>query len=78
MKLNLDESVCTGHGLCYSLAPYFFEDDEQGYGHVIGDGVVPDKQLGEARTAVANCPEKAISFVDDLNPSLALNEETTS
>ena len=35
-------------------------------------------QLAEARTAVANCPEKAISFVDDLNLSLALNEETTS
>jgi|KBSSwiStaDraftv2_1062776.scaffolds.fasta_scaffold334154_2 ferredoxin len=78
MKLNIDGDACTGHGLCYSLAPQFFEDDEQGYGHVIGDGVVPNNQLAEARTAVANCPEKAISFVDDLNLSLALNEETTS
>ena len=65
MKLNIDGDACTGHGLCYSLAPQFFEDDEQGYGHVFGDGVIPDNQLAEARAAVANCPEKAISFIDD-------------
>ncbi len=65
MKLNLDSAACTGHGLCYSLAPHLFEDDDQGYGHVVGDGVVPDTQLAEARSAVANCPERAISFVDD-------------
>jgi len=78
MKLRIDSAACTGHGLCYSLAPHFFEDDDQGYGHVVGDGVVPANQLAEARSAVANCPEKAIGFIDDSHPSLALNEETTS
>ncbi|BBZ70747.1 ferredoxin [Mycobacterium paraseoulense] len=64
MKLRID-SACTGHGLCYSLASRLFKDDDQGYGHVLGDGVVPEGLLAEARSAVANCPERAISLGED-------------
>jgi ferredoxin len=53
-----------GHGMCYSLAPNVFTDDDEGYGHVVGDGEVPPAQIDEARHGAANCPEGAIT-VDD-------------
>jgi len=53
-----------GHGICYALAPNVFEDDDQGYGHVIGDGQVPQEQAEAARNGAANCPEGAISVTE--------------
>jgi ferredoxin len=67
MKLSLDDSVCTGHGLCYANAPGLFVDDDQGYGHVIDDGVVTEGKHQEARQAVGICPEGAISLNEQEN-----------
>jgi ferredoxin len=39
-----------------------FGDDDEGYGMVLGDGVVPPDLEREARLAVANCPEQAIEL----------------
>jgi ferredoxin len=54
--------------MCYSLAPNVFTDDDQGYGHVIGEGIgegqVPPAQAEEARNGAANCPEGAISVTE--------------
>ena len=62
MKLQIDPAVCQGHGRCYDLAPDLFGDDDEGFGQVLGDGIVtPDKEH-EARLAVANCPERAIAL----------------
>ncbi len=61
MRVAIDSSRCTGHGLCYVYAPTVFTDDDQGYGQVVGGGVVPDGDLDSARHALANCPEGAIS-----------------
>ena len=60
MKLRIDPERCQGHGRCYDLAPDLFGDDDEGYGKVLGDGVVPAGREDEARRAVANCPEGAI------------------
>ena len=60
MKVQIDPAVCQGHGRCYDLAPDLFGDDEEGYGQVLGDGVVPPGYQDSARRAVANCPERAI------------------
>lgn len=60
MKVAIDANSCAGHGLCYVYAPSVFTDDEHGYGHVIGDGTVAPEEADAARTAVANCPERAI------------------
>jgi ferredoxin len=60
MKVAIDSGICAGHGLCYMHAPNVFTDDDQGYGTVIGDGVVPPEEAEAARGAVANCPERAI------------------
>lgn len=60
MKLTIDAGKCQGHGRCYDLAPDLFEDDDEGYGLVRGDGVVPADQEDDARRAAANCPEGAV------------------
>jgi ferredoxin len=65
VKLRIDAGKCQGHGRCYDLSPDLFGDDDEGYGHVLNDGAVPADRVEEARKAVANCPESAISFSDD-------------
>ena len=62
MKLQIDPALCQGHGRCYDLAPDLFGDDDEGFGQVLGDGIVPAEKEHEARLAVANCPEHAISL----------------
>lgn len=62
MKVQIDPGKCQGHGRCYDLFPGLFGDDDEGYGQVLGDGVVPEGKEDDARRAVANCPEAAISL----------------
>ena len=62
MKIRIDPERCQGHGRCYDLAPGLFGDDDEGYGMVLGDGVVPPDLERDARLAVANCPEQAIEL----------------
>jgi ferredoxin len=64
MRASIDSAKCMGHGICYSLAPNVFADDDQGYGHVIGDGEVPPALAEAARNGAANCPESAISVTE--------------
>ncbi|HWF79269.1 MAG TPA: ferredoxin [Streptosporangiaceae bacterium] len=65
MKLRIDAGLCQGHGRCYDLAPSLFGDDEEGYGKVLGDGVVPPSAIDDARRSVLNCPEQAIRLIED-------------
>ena len=65
MRLVIDDEKCEGHGRCYSIAKELFEPDDIGNGVVIGDGVVPVELEHEARLAVENCPELAITIVED-------------
>jgi ferredoxin len=60
VKVQIDHERCQGHGRCYDLAPGLFGEDDEGYGQVLGDGVVPAGAEREARLAAANCPERAI------------------
>ena len=62
MKLRINPERCQGHGRCYELAPGLFGDDDEGYGQVLGDGVVPPGREATARLAVLNCPEHAIEL----------------
>jgi len=61
MRVKIDSELCTGHGRCYALAPETFDADDRGLGLVRGDGEVPPELEKQARQAVANCPEQAIS-----------------
>jgi ferredoxin len=65
VKVRINSERCQGHGRCYDLVPALFGDDDEGFGQVLGDGVVtPDKER-DARLAVANCPEQAIDLVEE-------------
>jgi ferredoxin len=63
MRLHIDADACTGHGRCYVLAPEVFEPDDEGHSVGLVDEI-PDDLLDQARRAVANCPESAITISD--------------
>jgi ferredoxin len=65
MKVHIDDERCEGHGRCYALAPLVFEPDDLGNGTVVADGTVADGEEERARLAVANCPEVAISILEE-------------
>jgi ferredoxin len=65
VKVQIDSKLCQGHGRCYDLAPDLFGDDDEGYGMVLGDGVVPPGSEHDARLAVSNCPEHAIELLQE-------------
>jgi ferredoxin len=65
VKVRINSDRCQGHGRCYDLVPSLFGDDDEGYGKVLGDGVVAPDQEHEARLAVANCPERAIELLGE-------------
>jgi ferredoxin len=68
MQVSVDGEKCQGHNRCYALAPELFDVDDFGQSVVIGDGSVPPELADKARLAVANCPEFAISIVEDRRP----------
>lgn len=63
MRAVIDERTCVGHGLCYTMAPQVYEDDEDGFGMARRAGEVPAEDEDAARTGAANCPERAISLL---------------
>ncbi|MFF3437541.1 TetR family transcriptional regulator [Streptosporangium sp. NPDC002721] len=65
VKVRIDSERCQGHGRCYDLAPGLFGEDDEGYGRVVGDGVVPPDEEQAARLAVANCPERTIEILQE-------------
>jgi ferredoxin len=65
VKLRIDSERCQGHGRCYDLVPELFGEDDEGYGKVLGTGMVPPDKVQEARRAVANCPERAIDLLEE-------------
>ncbi len=64
MKVQINSGRCQGHGRCYDIAPGLFGDDDEGYGKVLVDGVVPPDEETEARLAAANCPERAVGLLE--------------
>ncbi|MFZ1489144.1 MAG: ferredoxin [Ilumatobacteraceae bacterium] len=65
MRVQIDAEKCQGHNRCYALAPELFDVDDFGIALVRGDGVVPADLADRARLAVANCPEYAVTVVED-------------
>jgi ferredoxin len=60
MQISIDVTACAGHGRCYALAPTLIDVDDEGRG--VAEGVaVPPELEADARQAVANCPEGAVS-----------------
>jgi ferredoxin len=65
VKVRISSERCQGHGRCYDLAPGLFGADDEGYGQVLGDGVVPPEAAPDARLAALNCPEHAIGLLKE-------------
>jgi ferredoxin len=65
VRVHVDADKCQGHNRCYALAPTLFDVDDYGYATEIGDGTVPAELEDQARLAVSNCPEYAISIIED-------------
>ena len=65
MRVSIDSEKCQGHNRCYALAPELFDVDDYGTAMVIGDGTVPHGLEDKARLAVVNCPEFAISMLEN-------------
>ena len=65
MLLRLDAEKCQGHNRCYALAPELFDVDEYGQSVLLVEGDVPAELEAKARLAVSNCPEYAISILED-------------
>ena len=65
MKVQINPELCQGHGRCYDLAPGLFGADDEGYGQVLGDGIVPQEAEHDAHLAALNCPEQAIEVLEE-------------
>ncbi|MGY4101929.1 ferredoxin [Nocardia sp. R16R-3T] len=59
MKVVVDRSKCTGLGICESLAPTFFEIDDNGELVQLEDDVTDD-ELAAVEEAVQGCPTEAL------------------
>ena len=67
-RLEIDPTVCDGHGLCAELLPELIERDEWGY-PVVLEGDVPPQLLAHAKRAVAACPVLALKLKAASSPS---------
>ena len=65
MRICVDEDKYEGHNRCYALAPELFEVNDLGIAKALNDGVVPEGLESKADLAIANCPEFAISIIEE-------------
>jgi ferredoxin len=65
MRITIDPERCQGHNRCYGIAPELVDVDDFGMAAVIGDGRVPTDLVAAARLAAMNCPEHAITVMED-------------
>jgi ferredoxin len=63
MRIQLDRTLCQGHGNCYNHHPKLFAPDEEAFAELSVTGGLDADRLESARIAVAGCPERAISIV---------------
>jgi ferredoxin len=60
VKASVDADVCAGFAHCWALCPEVFELSDAGYAVVIVDEI-PAELEDTVRTAVADCPTRAIT-----------------
>lgn len=61
--VTVDFDKCTGLGICESLAPDFFEVNDDGELIVLKEDI-SDGDLQEVEEAVAGCPTEALKIVE--------------
>jgi ferredoxin len=60
MKIELDRAKCTGIGMCESVAPNFFEIDDDGELVVHRVDANGDDEVADVEAAVRACPTAAL------------------
>jgi ferredoxin len=61
MKVCVDFDKCTGLGICESLAPDFFEVNDEGSLVLLKEDI-SDDELQAVEEAVEGCPTEALSI----------------
>ncbi|WP_225869063.1 MULTISPECIES: ferredoxin [unclassified Nocardioides] len=61
--MTVDFDKCTGLGICESLAPDFFEVNDDGE-LLLLKAEISDTELQEVEEAVNGCPTEALKIVD--------------
>ncbi len=61
--VTVDFDKCTGLGICESLAPDFFEVNDDG-GLLVLKEDIDDSELQEVEEAVNGCPTEALRIVE--------------
>ncbi|CAJ1511081.1 ferredoxin [[Mycobacterium] burgundiense] len=64
MKIRFDRSKCQAHGQCHGINPELFPLDDDGY-PTLTESVVESGDEQDARSAVAACPEDALTLRAD-------------
>ena len=64
MRVSVDNSLCSGHAQCWTLAPDIFTIDDDGYSNIGVGREVPPGREDDARNGVAACPERALRIED--------------
>ena len=65
MRIRVNPNLCQGHNRCFSLAPELFEVDDFGLATALNNGIIPDGMEDKAQLYIDNCPEFAITVVDE-------------
>ena len=63
MRVRVDYDKCTGLGLCESIAPEFFEVDEDG-SLVLLQHEAAEGKRSELEEAIRSCPTEALRLQD--------------
>jgi ferredoxin len=64
VKIVLDRGKCSGIGICESIAPDFYEVNDDGDLVVLREGVAPE-YVELIQKTVAECPTGALSLSDE-------------
>ena len=65
MRVEVDDELCAGHGVCAGLCPDVFAiDDDEGFARVLVD-IVPSQHHDVVRQSVDRCPAHAITITEE-------------
>jgi ferredoxin len=64
MKVTVDKDLCTGCGICESIAPEVFSLEREPVSEVLLDPV-PEEYWDVTREAAEECPEAAIIIEEE-------------
>lgn len=64
MRILVDTKKCSGQARCWTLSPDVYHLNDDGY-NVMPETVVPASMERAARLGALECPERAITILDD-------------